>query len=348
MTLNKDNKRWIARPQIPAIYVKTVLNIASKRGLDVPALLQLMQLDESDLAGSSALVSPVAYVVLISQILAVSGNDGLGYEIGQSLPLTTHGNLGHAVLCSASLREACMLLERFLHLREPVTEVQVVETAHWLAIELSTRLLLPAELRALLFESLLAVLHRSLRLLIGDDCQQSEAWLDFAMPEYFARYREQLPFIKFDMPVVQYRIPQSLVDRLLPMSNPDAFAQALAQCERESAMLEDVGGDWLMRVRQHLVVSDNGYPTQEQLANQLHMSLRTLRRKLQLHGTSFKAMLETARRRDALRLLDDTAFSIQSIAEQLGYINPSNFTRAFRQWTGRTPRDYRALRTSKS
>lgn len=76
------------------------------------------------------------------------------------------------------------------------------------------------------------------------------------------------------------------------------------------------------------------------------MTPRTLRRRLDQEGTSFKRLMEEAKRRDALRLLDDYDLDVQRVAALLGYQDPANFTRAFRQWTGQTPSQYRATRRS--
>ena len=125
------------------------------------------------------------------------------------------------------------------------------------------------------------------------------------------------------------------------MSNSDALNHAIAQCEREYVLLGDTGNNLLARVRDELVLHEGGYPSQEQLADMLNMSLRTFRRKLQAAGAGYMTLLASVRRRDALRLLESTTLSVQEIAEQLGYVNSSNFTRAFRQWTEMTPSEYR-------
>jgi len=65
---------------------------------------------------------------------------------------------------------------------------------------------------------------------------------------------------------------------------------------------------------------------------------------LQMQGVSYQGLLEEARRRDALVLLEKPNIEIQKIAELLGYNNPANFTRAFKEWTGRTPSQFRAIR----
>jgi AraC-like DNA-binding protein len=67
------------------------------------------------------------------------------------------------------------------------------------------------------------------------------------------------------------------------------------------------------------------------------MSSRTLKRRLLEHGTSFTQLLDQARRRDAVRLLEDPLMDVARVAEALGYRDPPSFTRAFRRWTGDTP-----------
>jgi AraC-like DNA-binding protein len=78
------------------------------------------------------------------------------------------------------------------------------------------------------------------------------------------------------------------------------------------------------------------------IARELHVSPRTLKRKLADHGTSFSAIRDDVRLQRALLLLDDRTLSVGEIATRLGYSELPNFTRAFRKWTGRTPVSYRA------
>ncbi len=80
------------------------------------------------------------------------------------------------------------------------------------------------------------------------------------------------------------------------------------------------------------------------MARRLGMAPRTLRRHLKQEGTRYSTMLDAARRRDALRLLDNPSLPANRIAELLGYEDPANFTRAFRRWTGQSPSQYRRAR----
>jgi len=82
--------------------------------------------------------------------------------------------------------------------------------------------------------------------------------------------------------------------------------------------------------------------TLDAVAAQLHVSRRTLQRQLAAAGTSLTAELERVRREIALALLRDSSRTVAEIAAQLGFADPSQFTRAVRRWTGETPTELRA------
>ncbi len=75
------------------------------------------------------------------------------------------------------------------------------------------------------------------------------------------------------------------------------------------------------------------------LADALHLTERTLRRRLDKDGITFQSLLDDVRRDEAVRLLDDHALTVAEIAERLGYSEPRSFRHAYRRWTGKTPRE---------
>jgi len=77
------------------------------------------------------------------------------------------------------------------------------------------------------------------------------------------------------------------------------------------------------------------------IASALAISIRQLQRELQAEGTSFQQLLDKTRQELALRYLEDPKFPIHDIAFLLGFSAPSAFNRAFKRWTGKTPRCYR-------
>jgi AraC-like DNA-binding protein len=83
------------------------------------------------------------------------------------------------------------------------------------------------------------------------------------------------------------------------------------------------------------------HPTRERIAKRLNMSARTLQRRLNDWGVTFEELIDEYRRDRALRLLARPDHTVLEIAYSLGYSDPAHFTRAFKRWTGGSPRSYR-------
>jgi AraC-like DNA-binding protein len=83
------------------------------------------------------------------------------------------------------------------------------------------------------------------------------------------------------------------------------------------------------------------HPTRERVAKRLNISARTLQRRLNDWGVTFEELVDEYRRDRAFRLLMRADHSILEIAYTLGYSDPAHFTRAFKRWTGASPRSYR-------
>ena len=79
----------------------------------------------------------------------------------------------------------------------------------------------------------------------------------------------------------------------------------------------------------------------EEVAKSLNMSAGSLHAKLKKEGTSFQALLDETRKSLAEEYARQPDISLTEIAYMLGYTNSSNFSRAFKTWTGKTPRAYR-------
>ncbi|MCG9954701.1 AraC family transcriptional regulator [Pseudomonas aeruginosa] len=105
----------------------------------------------------------------------------------------------------------------------------------------------------------------------------------------------------------------------------------------------------------HLVLDDAGIPEDLRifllerdaggvLRIQRDLTVRTLRRRLDDEGSSYRLLLDEVRQALAEELLATGAIRLEEIAERLGYGEVSNFIHAFRRWKGMTPRQYRQRR----
>ena len=148
------------------------------------------------------------------------------------------------------------------------------------------------------------------------------------------------PSIEYDAPENRLCLDTDLVNRPLGMANPElarindqTVVDYLARFDRSSIA---------MQVRSKIIEQlPDGMPKQEHIADTLHVSLRSLQRRLKEEETSFKDVLEDTRQSLAQQYLREHHRSIGEITYLLGFSEPSNFTRAFKRWTGKTPVEFR-------
>jgi AraC-like DNA-binding protein len=90
-----------------------------------------------------------------------------------------------------------------------------------------------------------------------------------------------------------------------------------------------------------------GFPGFETISSALNMSAPTLRRRLKREGTTFQKLKDAARCEAAKLCLDRPELSINEVALQMGFTDPSAFHRSFKKWTQQTPGQFRASRKRK-
>lgn len=95
--------------------------------------------------------------------------------------------------------------------------------------------------------------------------------------------------------------------------------------------------------QQELLLQSSTVSLQQEIATQLHCSVRTLQRQLKRHGLDFQHIIDDFRYQLACELLHQT-MPLHQVAAQLGYADQSAFGRAFKRWSGQTPNQYRQQR----
>ncbi len=135
-------------------------------------------------------------------------------------------------------------------------------------------------------------------------------------------------------------MPESFAANHCITADASAFRQALRLCERAEVQHES-DGDGAQKVLDHLLDREGEYPSLREMAKTLHMSERTLNRKLKAQGTSYQMLLDDVRQELAVWYLRQTDIPVEAIAERLGYRDTSNFSRTCKRWFGVTPRTIR-------
>jgi len=149
--------------------------------------------------------------------------------------------------------------------------------------------------------------------------------------------------VVFDAPDNALLFPAEVLERPVPGADPQQYRALRARIDAlERADRRSLPQRLPPIVRAALGARDC---SARWVAALLSMHPRTLNRRLQAEGTTFRAIVEAVRRETAEQLLVYTAMPTTEIADALVYADPSVFTRAFRRWTGQPPSRWRAGRT---
>ncbi|WP_223807946.1 AraC family transcriptional regulator [Marinobacter sp. R17] len=333
---------WARQRTQASTYPRAFLDVANAYGVAREDLLALAGVSAERVDDPGGKVSLQDVWCIAAAVVVLTGDESLGFATGDRMPLTAHGSLGYALLCAGTPREAIRILERFWHLRGRGALLSVEERDDGGFLELMPEFAVPARINQVMFSSMLTSVYRGMAFLLPGMPVTVSIWLRGPQPAGFERWQSRLPEVRFNMPRAGLSLlgDTRVLDRPQPTADPEALSAALLQCERESALSEEADNT-LRSTRAALVPGLAGYPSPEDLAETLHLTPRTLRRRLHEQGYSYQQLLEEARRRDSCQLLQDPELEIRRIGETLGYLNPANFTRAFKGWTGLSPREWR-------
>lgn len=145
-------------------------------------------------------------------------------------------------------------------------------------------------------------------------------------------------------------VPESWWRLPSPLHDESVYWANIAKCRELIASREQQGSTSLI-VRNYLMSHFDSQisreaehaspPTQEAVADSMHLTTRTLIRRLKREGSPYKYILEVLRRDYAQTLLGNARLTVADVGELLGYKEPANFGRAFRRWFGISPAAWR-------
>jgi AraC-like DNA-binding protein len=325
---------------LPGVHALHLVEFAARWQVTAAELLAGSNVTEASLSDPATRLPLPTFERLIERARALTGEPGLGFHLGLSMRISAHGHLGFAAMTATTLRDALEIAARFAPTRSTAVAVRLEIDGDRAMVVIEEEASFGTA-RDVVIISLIVGIWQIGNALTG---QSLRGGVDFAFPEppYFARFAALAPGpVRFDQPRHQLIFDKSILDLPLVLSDPAAQALAREQCERE---LEAIGprGAVVAGVRASLPREEGGFYALPRIAKKMHMSVRTLKRKLEADGTSYSELLDEQRRGKAMLLLRRDDLAIEEIADRLGYSDAANFTRAFRRWTGSTPKAFRA------
>jgi AraC-like DNA-binding protein len=195
--------------------------------------------------------------------------------------------------------------------------------------------------RVFAFEWLLRLIHGLAAWLVAHPLPLDEVSFPYPPPLHVADYELVFaPRYTFDAPRLEARFPVEWL--ALPVRRDEAALQAfLVGAPASITTLYRRDRALALRVREHLRAALPEHLALPALAERLFLSPRTLHRRLEDEGTSFRAIKDGLRRELAIEWLTKTQRPLGRIGSELGFADAAAFYRAFAAWTGSGPREYR-------
>ncbi|MFC4874463.1 AraC family transcriptional regulator [Negadavirga shengliensis] len=329
---------WVSMPILRNIVLGAARNRDELRQICAQGGITVADLDNPDMK-----LSLEQNCALMNASLQLSGDPNLGLHIGERTTVSVLGITGYLMESSKDLLTALHHLQQYTASFSRLYRFGIQLTADeavYLCEPVSVwNDLSPETARQSVDISFAGTLH-ILRLLTG-----SQLWplrVYYRYPR-FADTRDHERILKC-RPLFNQSCNALIFSRQDLQRRIIGYNQALNEVfiNMLQQKLGEESHSFLQQTRTLILeLSRLSFPTLEEVAERLHLTPRTLQRKLQEENTSFRVESESIKEELARNLLLSKSLTVGEIADRLGYADQAAFQRAFRQWTGATPKTYR-------
>lgn len=326
---------------LPVHYLRHIADQVRSLGGDEAHWLARSGLSRASLDDPELPIPFSTFRSLVLDGMALTREPAIGLFVGQRLHANTHGILGYAAQSSGSLRQALELFERFVALRISALAISTELSPKSVRVRFHQTLPL-GDIERPVLEAVIMTIRNVVDTVSMGAVRIGEVAFPFPEPDYPDLARELFGCdVRWGRSWAGFTVAPEALDLPLRMADPAAYREAAAILQRE---LDRVAAPRTLsgRVRRLLLERQSGFPSLQVTARQLHMTPRTLHRRLLDEGTSFRELLEEVRHALAVEHLKSGRFSIEEIAYTLGYSDLANFRRAFKRWEKVAPSEYRA------
>lgn len=320
----------------------TLINyVVRHRDGNIDNILTETDIHVSQFSNVDLFISYKQYAQIVNNCLQETQDKFLGLAFGKVLNVHTHGLIGLTVLSQPTVRDALKMAIKYKKTVSPITTLSFDEIDNQVEVSVIEALGFK-ELERFFTETLYSSFMTGFRTISGDDTCEIRFYFKYTITadelDYYHNYLGQQLF--FSQAKNKMMADLHYFDQKILVSNK-ATAQALEEQVRnvfkKIANHEGIIG----LIRGMLVNADQQFPSLEMTAEKMNTSASTVKRKLREYNTSYQKILNEVRMEIAIGYLQKSEMSVKDICYELGYQEPSTFSRAFRKWTKMSPQEYR-------
>ena len=320
--------------------VRLLVEFGQERGMDTARILARSRLKAADLDDPAIELDASQELCVVGNLIRACRQPGLGLEVGMRYNFASYGLWGLGLISSATAGDAMALALRFIPLTFAFCRISGGLDGEMYTVSFEAPDVEPA-IQRFLVERDVAAASRLMKEVMGPEfalsrftlqhtVERGPGWLEGLLriggvrPEWGASSNS----LSADRKLLNLRLPQA---------NPVTVAMCERACEALMARRRAPLGT-CEYLRQYLEAAPlNMAPDLPQAARALGLSDRTLKRRLQEEGISYRMLLAEVRGRQANQLLEDETLSLTQIAERMGFSDLSSFSQAYKRWFGVAP-----------
>ncbi|MCU1751991.1 AraC family transcriptional regulator [Pseudomonas sp. 6D_7.1_Bac1] len=335
-----DSASHIAALQLTTIgsYTVAIARALEASGVDSKRIFESLGIPTDVSTDPMTRLPAVTMTRLFRTCVDVTNNPYFGLKVAKFIHLTHLHALGYSLAASGTLMDFCRRLERYFRLVSQLAKISVIEADQQILLRLDYLAAFSGETEDAFFGFLIL----TMRLLYKQQLAPVRLEMQHPMPREGAQPYEAL----FRCPVIF-----SKVGGLLVFDKADLVQPLTGSCPELAQVNDNIVIGYLARLDKSDVITGvtqkiieflpDGDCTRDKVASALCMSPTKLQLKLSQRGTHFQQLLDDTRKELACSYLSQASRPVTEITFLLGFSDTSNFTRAFKRWTGLSPTDYR-------
>jgi len=329
----------------PVFKLATIIGALAEEGISAEQALAGVRISKIALSSPATRVSLNQVIECYRNVVKLSHDPHFAYHAGLRFHLSAYGMFGFAILSSMNYRETMQFAETYQQLATPLTELHFKEQSGrgvWKITPMSHSRI-DADLYRFLIETQFGIcvsLHRDV---MGPLFAPQELHVTYRPPHDAAKYPDIVGCpVLFGEPENRLVFDATWLDGTPKLGNDITYATVVELCDRlmdELQLSAGVAG----KVRRVLLTNLMRPRSFGDIAGEVNMSERTLRRKLREENTSFRNLVDQLRMDMAIKYLRDTDLTVEAISGSLGFSDAANFRQAFRRWTKAAPHAFRDI-----
>jgi AraC-like DNA-binding protein len=313
--------------------IRYAVAVARDAGASLDRLLTGTGLSEAELMVAGYRIDQDAEFILTENLVREMGDAvAAGIAVGSRGTVGDLGIWGYVLISSATIAEALSVAVAYISLSPTLSAPEPIRSPDGTAVLLRYEHL-PVDLRDYYAARDLSALPLLLR---TAGLRETTLTLE---TRFVAEQGQCLAAAVHPIPVEtgaaqhRIRVPDGGMFARLPTADPVTRAACARECER-LVHVRAHRPTLSAAIRSRFAQTPDAMPGIDELAAELHMSPRTLRRQLEHEATSYRELRKDVSQTLAAELLGVVGLSVNEVARRLGYSDATAFSHAFRRWTG--------------